>query len=425
MGDVSELRRQALRWRQSIRSHLVAVPLAYLACAVLAVLALYVADRLEAPTLRAEEGQLAEDLLPAIGSATLTLAGFVLTISTLSIQFTATSYAPRLVEPLRRDRALQHTLGASLGTFAFSFGVLLGVGPEGSVSATVAVGVALAGAAATLLLFIALLDRLTDRLRPGRMMRRVAEDGLRVARSAYAARDDDEQDAGGTDAVPDRVLVEWDGLPAAATVWRRGPFGVVVGVGFDRLVELAAEHDVRVELTVPVGAFIGEREAVATVRTTGGTLVAAVGDELTDAICGTLVVDAERTADADPAYSVRLLVDSALRALSSGVNDPTTASQAIEHVEQLLFALAGRRLGPQTLRDDEGVPRLVVPAPGWDALVELAYAEILDAAGDDQTTVALRRSLARLRGRVAAQRREALDHMLGRVGRHGRPGTVY
>ena len=401
--------RPVLAFWQSLRASLLAVPLAYLLGAVVLIAGLYGVGEIEAPALRPEDGALAQDLLPAIGSATLTLAGFVLTITTLSIQFTATSYAPRLVEPLRRDAVLQHTLGVALATFAFSFGVLVGVGPEGEVSATVAVGIALAGAAATILLFIALLDRVTNRLRPGRMMRGVTDDALGVIDRVYAEPHDEGPDGTGEDRVPDRVVADWSSLPDRAVVWWTGDYGLIVNMAFDRLRDVAREHEVRLDCVLPVGAFVQRREALAVVYAQDdGAPVDEVTDELRAAIAGCVVVDAERTSDADPAFGMRLLVDSALRALSPGIQDPTTSAQAIEHLELILGVLAGRRLGPRELRDDTGELRVTVPAPGWEALVDLAFTEIVSCADDPQTRRALERTLDRLSTRVPPDRRDAL-----------------
>ena len=43
-------------------------------------------------------------------------------------------------------------------------------------------------------------------------------------------------------------------------------------------------------------------------------------------------------------YSIHLLSDIAIRALSSAVNDPTTAVQALDQIEDLLLRLGRRRL---------------------------------------------------------------------------------
>ena len=50
----------------------------------------------------------------------------------------------------------------------------------------------------------------------------------------------------------------------------------------------------------------------------------------------------ERTYEQDPKYSIRLLVDVAIKALSPAINDPTTVVQAIDQLEDMLRRL-GRR----------------------------------------------------------------------------------
>ena len=54
----------------------------------------------------------------------------------------------------------------------------------------------------------------------------------------------------------------------------------------------------------------------------------------------------ERTSEQDPKYPVRLLVDIAIKALSPAINDPTTAVQAIDQIEDLLRRLGGHDLDP-------------------------------------------------------------------------------
>jgi uncharacterized membrane protein len=82
----------------------------------------------------------------------------------------------------------------------------------------------------------------------------------------------------------------------------------------------------------------------------------------------------ERTFDQDPAMARRVLVDIALRALSSAVNDPTTAIEALNGIDQLLRLLADRELAVETVRAPNASSRCLVAAipatapraPAWD-----------------------------------------------------------
>jgi uncharacterized membrane protein len=92
-------------------------------------------------------------------------------------------------------------------------------------------------------------------------------------------------------------------------------------------------------------------------------------------------VGAVRTMQQDPAYGIRQLVDVALIALSPGVNDPTTAQEAIFHITDVLRDALVRGAPPGELTDDRG-RRLVAPeAVSEDSLVRLGFEEIRRAAG--------------------------------------------
>jgi uncharacterized membrane protein len=84
----------------------------------------------------------------------------------------------------------------------------------------------------------------------------------------------------------------------------------------------------------------------------------------------------QRTIDQDPAFAIRILVDIAIRALSPAINDPTTAVQVLDRIEDLLVDLYRRRPGPTIVLDDGGEPRGRVPAPTWMEYLELGLTEI-------------------------------------------------
>ncbi len=90
----------------------------------------------------------------------------------------------------------------------------------------------------------------------------------------------------------------------------------------------------------------------------------------------------------DAAYGVRQLVDVALRALSPGVNDPTTAQDAIFHLGTVLIDRLSSPPMPTAYHDENGRCLLAPHTLTDDHLAELAFAE-LRRAGAGQPTVAV------------------------------------
>lgn len=83
-----------------------------------------------------------------------------------------------------------------------------------------------------------------------------------------------------------------------------------------------------------------------------------------------------RTLTQDVAFGLRQLVDIAERALSPGINDPTTAVQALDQVHDLLRRLATRTIDDGRHTDDDGVLRVQIPVWSWDDYVALALDEV-------------------------------------------------
>ena len=83
----------------------------------------------------------------------------------------------------------------------------------------------------------------------------------------------------------------------------------------------------------------------------------------------------ERTAVQDVGFALRQLTDVATKALSPGINDPTTAVFALGHSAALLCELAGRDLAPRVLRDEDDRVRVVLHRPTLADLVDLAVAQ--------------------------------------------------
>jgi uncharacterized membrane protein len=125
---------------------------------------------------------------------------------------------------------------------------------------------------------------------------------------------------------------------------------------------------------------------------------------------------AERSFEQDPKYAIRILVDIAIKALSPAINDPTTAVQALDQVEDLLLRLGRVDLSAGRVRDARGSLRLVLPVPRWEDFLVLAFDEIrYCGASSIQVMRRMRALLQDLKGHVPPERRPALQRYLERV----------
>jgi uncharacterized membrane protein len=124
----------------------------------------------------------------------------------------------------------------------------------------------------------------------------------------------------------------------------------------------------------------------------------------------------ERTFEQDPKYAIRIIVDIAIKALSPAINDPTTAVQALDQLEDLLLRLGRVNLSAGRVRDKSGGLRLVSPVPKWEDFLVLAFDEIrYFGANSIQVMRRMRALLLDVKEQVPPERRPALERYLERV----------
>ncbi len=158
-------------------------------------------------------------------------------------------------------------------------------------------------------------------------------------------------------------------LPPTQTLVYHGPPRSVQCLDLEELVRLARASGGAIEMLVAVGDTLVEPMPVLQVH--GGDN--AIDDRL---LWRSIETGGTRTFEQDPKYAIRLLVDIAIRALSPAINDPTTAVQALDQIQDLLVRLSRCDLEMGTFRDREGTVRLVVPFPQWDDFIRLSFDEI-------------------------------------------------
>jgi uncharacterized membrane protein len=198
--------------------------------------------------------------------------------------------------------------------------------------------------------------------------------------------------------------------PPTQTLTHSGEPRAITRFDLDALVRIAQAADAVVAIECGVGDTVVEGTVL--LRVYGATRKLPK-QTLTRAIH----LATSRSFEQDPKYAIRLLVDIAIRALSPAVNDPTTAVQALDQIEDLLRRLGCRQLEAGYARDAAGKIRVTFPVPTWQDYLALAFGEIRQfGANSIQVDRRLRAALVGLGETVAVDERRAavqqyLDHL--------------
>ena len=335
-----------------------------------------------------------------VAAGTMTLSAIVFSLTFVVVQFSATAYSPRLVLWLAQDPLISHALGIFTATFLYAIAAIAWVDRDGTGSVPlVSAALVILWLLASIAMFIALIKRVAL-LQVSRMLKFTGDQG----RQAIAALD---APAGATPD-EDRSRVVLNGSPTQVVKHRGGP-RVVQYIDAVALVDAARAAGARIEVAVAVGDTVIESTTLLRVFGTDDLIPNGV-------LQRAIEVGDQRTFEQDPQYSIRLLVDIAIRALSPAVNDPTTAVQALDEIGDLLMRLGHCHLATAVVRDTAGIVRVVIPRPNWDDFLRLAFEEIC-AYGATAVQV-MRRMHALLNELIAelpAERRQVLEHWRTRL----------
>jgi uncharacterized membrane protein len=315
------------------------------------------------------------------------------------VQFSASAYSPRLVLWISHDPVIPHATGVFTATFVYALTSLAWVDRSGSGRVPL-IGIVVLAALliVSIIMFIGLIQRVST-LQVTRILIFTGNHGREIIENLYPPLD-----------TPISIgSMESLDSPCTQTLFHHGPPGKVQAIDIPFLVEMASRSGSVIEMTAAVGDAVLDSTAMLRVYGCSSQLPE-------EGLRNAIRLGDERTFEQDPRYAIRLLVDIAIKALSPAINDPTTAVQALDEIEDLLIRLGRRRLEIGDFRDVLGKLRLSVIFPTWEDILVLAFDEIrLYGATSVQVMRRMNALLSELISVLPEERRPALDYWRERL----------
>ncbi|HEX6261691.1 MAG TPA: DUF2254 domain-containing protein [Actinomycetota bacterium] len=362
---------------EEFRSNLFAVPLIYLLLAVVVAQTMLeidqriTQDELDVPLIFRSTVDSARALLSAVATATITVAGIAFSISLLLFQLASNQFSPRVLHGFFRDTFTKQVLGLVVGTFTYCLLVLRAVRGAVETNGTpiipnLSVALGLVAGIASILAIVAFINHTAHSMHATEIIARITrETREQIDRLLESPEESDGRDPNPEDA-PE--------APEDAFVVTARSDGWVQQVDDGGLLD-AAEDGGTVRLETFVGDFVPEGAALCSIWPPPADEERAVREAREAVRLGK-----SRTLQQDLGFGLRQLVDIALRALSTGINDPTTASEVVSHLGGLVHDVLVRDLPPSRHADDRG-RRVFRPREiSHRGFVELAFAQIRVAA---------------------------------------------
>lgn len=308
----------------------------------------------------------ARAVLSAIAGSVITVTSLTFSLTVVALQLASSQGSPRLLRMFAADRMVHATLAIFIGTFAYALTVLRTVEDAtedaGAFVPRIAVTVASVLTLTSVVMLTFFLGHLARQLRLETMMRDAHREASRTIAMVW-------------DAAPGRPAPVAPRAPQEAREVRAESSGFLTEVNRSRLLDIAREHDVVVEEISPTGTSVVTGAPLLRWWSRSGAPTRADAG-LDSALRAQFSLAYEPTPAQDVSFGIRQITDIAMKALSPGVNDPTTAEYAVGHLADLLADIAAQGPLPASFTDDTGVARLIPAHASFASLVALSLGRV-------------------------------------------------
>jgi uncharacterized membrane protein len=298
-------------------------------------------------------------LLAAIAQSVITLAGVSFSITIVALSLAANQYSPRVLRNFMRDRGNQVVLGGLVGIFIYCIIVLRTIqGGEESFVPALSVLVGLGLAVIAIGLFVYFVHHVATSIQASSIISSIALETLEVVRELFPEAPDELPDDG---CIPNEGT--WHTINAPTS-------GFLQSVEVAALMITAEQHGVVIQMEAAIGEFVVENNPVLK-----GNWKKKPDRKLTRCLQRCLNIQPFRTIEQDPEFGMRQIVDISVKALSPGINDPTTAITCLHYLTAILRAILERGM-PRRCRYGAGKLCVILRPPDFRSLVDLAFGEI-------------------------------------------------
>ncbi len=270
----------------------------------------------------------AYSILSVIAQSMMTVAGVTFSITVVALSLAANQYSPRTLRNYMRDRGNQVVLGVFLGAFSYSLIILRVVrGGSSPFVPSIAVVVGILLAIVGVGVFIYFIHHVSASLVASHIVEAVAIETRRSLEKLYG-------DTSG-DSISREAEVETGSIPQE---WQDVPAlkdGYLQAIDLGEVTRFAETSGRVVAIAREVGSFVTKSDPMLRVSGTQ-----ALDDRTVRDLNDMAVIRSYRTTRQDPAFGIRQIVDVALKALSPGINDTTTALTCVDYLGAVLSRFA-------------------------------------------------------------------------------------
>jgi len=313
----------------------------------------------------------ARGMLSTIAGSMMSVVGVTFSMTVVALALASSQYTSRVLRNFMSSRVTQTVLGIFSGIFTYCLIVLRTIrgGDEGAFVPGLAVFFGFVFSLGGVGVLIFFLHHIASSIQASSIIASVAEETIRAVdrifpeRPGQAPGEEDDEHALRTPAER-----HWRAIPSRQS-------GYIQSVDNTALLRMARDRRTIVRMERGNGQFV--------VRDTPLVSLAMEDppdQETISALQAMFIIGRHRTVGQDIAFGIRQIVDVALKALSLGINDTTTAVMCVDYLTAILARLAPRQI-PSSRRYEDGELRVIAKGASFETLLAESFDQIRSNAG--------------------------------------------
>ena len=318
----------------------------------------------------------ARGMLSTIAGSMMTVVGVTFSMVLMTLALASSQYTSRILRNFMSDRVTQVVLGVFAGIFTYCLIVLRTIrgGEDGVFVPGLAVSFSVVLAMSGIGILIFFIHHIAASIQASNIIASVADETMLVVDRLFPEKLGDgwvdEEEANATPPpLPEHI---WKAVPAKGN-------GYIQSLDNAAILRLACENKTILRMEQAIGEFVVQGAALASLA-----LEKPPEKEIITALQAAYTIDRHRTVKQDSAFGIRQIVDMALKALSPGINDTTTAVMCVDYLSAILARLASRPI-PPSHRYEEGELRVIAKGPSFESLLSDAFDQIRRNANGNVT----------------------------------------
>jgi uncharacterized membrane protein len=330
-------------------------------------------------------------LLSVSATSVLGVAGVSFSITIASLTLASQQFGPRLLRNFMLDRFNQVVLGCFIGTFLYCFLMLQFTSSMDLEKTTPFISMIglLVLIILSLLLLVFFIHHIAVAIQADSVISDVDRELVAQMNVIFPENCEENQDQLKLK-VPENLDSKFKQKGQEVHSQKSG---YLQAIDLDNIIAFVTDNDCAIKFNIKPGDFIMRRSVIAYYLENSKS----DKDSIENQINSKLIIGIKSSAEQDPEFAIRQLVEVAVRALSPGINDPFTAVTCIDRLGNNIAYLMDRQFPAEHHIDESGHLRVQLKPFTFNGIVEASFNQIRQHGENDiAVTIHLLRTLHKL-----------------------------